>query len=176
MSDDTEPDLSVGEFVEYCRTQAGLLSGQVETMGKEADELLDEIEETVADIRSRLEEQQGANTKGTATPTSTADPGADDVDVEDVEEMAADLEEKQTIVEAKQARMQAFQELAADYTELAEELQSDAEDGRAAMTRVVEFELDRDAPAYFDERQTLAEAAADATESDDSEPTEVEPE
>lgn len=164
MSEDTEPALSVAEFVEYCRTQAGLLSGRVETMGEEADELLDEIDTAVADIRSRLESQR-ANTQGTTGPSSPGDPG-DEVDVSEVEEMAADLEEKQTVVEAKQARMQAFQDLAASYTELAAELQTEVEDAGDALTRVVEFEVDNDAPVYFDERQTMCEAVAEANDNE----------
>ena len=162
MSDDTEPVLSVDEFVEYCRTQAGLLSGHVETMGEEADELLDEIDAMVADIRSQLEGHP--NARGTTGPSSTADPGDADVDVGEAEDLAAELEEKQTIVEAKQARMQAFQDLAAGYTELAAELQTEVDDGREAVRRVVEFEVDNDAAVYFDDRETLAETVAAANE------------
>ncbi|TYT62360.1 hypothetical protein [Natrialba swarupiae] len=159
MSDDA-PSLSVDEFVDYCRTQAGLLSGQVQTMGDEADELLDEIDEEMAEIRTRL----GERGVGPTTPSSTERPTGDEIDLEAIEELQRDLEEKQLLVEAKQARMQAFQDLAAGYTDLATELDA-VEDGHDAMERVVRFEADHDAPAYFDERQTMYEAAA---KSDDS--------
>ncbi len=106
MRDDTGPTLSVGEFVEYCQTQAGLLSGHVETMAEEADELLDEIDTMVADIRSKLEGHP--NTQGTTGPSSTTEPGGEDVDISEAEELATTLEQKQAIVEAKQARMQRF--------------------------------------------------------------------
>jgi len=69
-------------------------------------------------------------------------------------------------VEAKQARMQAFQELAAGYTELAEDLPSEAANGQEALTSIVEFEADADAPAYFDERETMVEAAASSADSE----------
>ncbi|MFP8951595.1 hypothetical protein ACLI4Z_01305 [Natrialbaceae archaeon A-arb3/5] len=166
MGDDTGPSLSIDEFVEYCRTQAGLLSGQVEQMGEEADELLDDIDEEVAEIRERLDGP--GDVAGTAAPSSTDRPSGGDteIDVEAIEELQRDLEEKQFLVEAKQARMQAFQDLAAEYTELAEELQA-VEDGRDAMERVVRFEADHDAPAYFDERQTVYEAAAESADSSD---------
>ncbi|OVE85312.1 hypothetical protein [Natronolimnobius baerhuensis] len=166
MRDDTGPTLSVGEFVEYCQTQAGLLSGHVETMAEEADELLDEIDTMVADIRSKLEGHP--NTQGTTGPSSTTEPGGEDVDISEAEELATTLEQKQAIVEAKQARMQAFQKLAANYTELAADLQSTVDDPQEAVHRIVEFEVDADAPVYFDERETLAEAAAAASEDDET--------
>ncbi|RQG91025.1 hypothetical protein [Natrarchaeobius chitinivorans] len=170
MSDDG-PSVSVGEFVDYCRTQAGLLSGRVETMSDEADELLDEIDEEMAEIRTRL----GERNVGPATPSSTDRPTSEEIDVDAIEELQRDLEEKQLLVEAKQARMQAFQELAAGYTELAEALQS-TDDEVEAIERIVEFELEEDAPAYFDERETLCEAAAEQSErtetTDEAEPDE----
>ena len=43
--DDDEVFLSTDEFADYCETQAGLLSGHVETMASEADELLEEVDE-----------------------------------------------------------------------------------------------------------------------------------
>lgn len=147
MSDETE--LTVEEFVDYCQTQAGLLSGDVETMSEEVDELLDEIDEEMATVRSQLEEQTDS-----------------EVDVEAVEEMESDIEEKQAIIEAKQARMHAFQDLATGYTELAQELESEVDDGYEALERVVAFEADHDAPAYFEDRQTVYEAAAESNEAD----------
>lgn len=156
MDDDGGPALTVEEFVEYCRTQAGLLSGEVETMSEEADELLAEIDEGLAEARTRLEDRT-ADVERAETPAGA--PGATDVDVAAIEELEADLEEKQALAEAKRVRMNAFRGLASGYTDLAEELRSDASDGHEAMERVVRFEADRDAPAYFD-RQTVLEAAA----------------
>ncbi|MFQ3320857.1 MAG: TFIIF-interacting CTD phosphatase-like protein, partial [Natronomonas sp.] len=86
-------------------------------------------------------------------------------DVSDLETLESDLEEKQAIVEAKQARMSAFQNLAAEYLELAETLDAEIDDWETALQRVVTFEREHDAPVYFDDRQTLYEAAA---ESDDT--------
>ncbi|QLK27514.1 hypothetical protein HYG81_07910 [Natrinema zhouii] len=166
MTDDAAETLAVDEFVEYCRTQAGLLSGSVETMGKEADELLDEIDQEMAEIRSRLEALPDG-VEGTETPSTADVPDASEVDVAAIEELQEELEEKQLLVEAKQTRMQAFQELAAGYTELAEELAATADDGRDALTRIVEFEADADAPLYFDdERETMVEVAAESAETD----------
>jgi chromosome segregation ATPase len=127
------------ELVDYCKTQAGLLSGRAETIGEEADELLDEIDEDIADLRERLEE----------TPE----------DVSDIETEGESLEEKQTIVEAKRARMSAFQDLAADYLDLAADIE-DA-DPETALARIVDFESERDAPAYFEERTTILETVAE---------------
>lgn len=165
MTETDESPLSVDEFVEYCRVQAGLLSGSVETMGTEADTLLDEIDERTAEIRGRLEGRTG-DVEGTATPQSTSDPTDTTVDVDAIEKLETDLEEKQTLVEAKRVRMQAFQRLAADYTDLAEELHRDVDSGQEAMERVVRFEADHDAPAYFEERQTVYEAAASSRETE----------
>ncbi len=165
MSDDAADTLAVDEFVEYCRTQAGLLSGRVEQMGEEADELLDEIDQEMAEIRSRLESLPD-EVPATETPSTADIPDASEVDVAAIEELEEELEEKQLLVEAKQARMQAFQEVAAGYTDLAAELAAEAEDGQAALTRVIEFETDVDAPAYFDERQTMLEAAVASTDTE----------
>ncbi|WP_254525115.1 hypothetical protein [Natrinema caseinilyticum] len=166
MSDDAADELAVDEFVEYCRTQAGLLSGSVETMSEEADELLDEIDQEMADIRSRLEALPD-EVPATETPSTADVPDTSEADVAAIEKLQRELEEKQLLVEAKQARMQAFQDLAAGYTELAEELPSAADDGAEALTRIVEFEADADAPAYFDERQTMVEAAMSQNDEDE---------
>ncbi len=101
----------------------------------------------------------------TETPSTADVPDASEVDVAAIEDLQAELEEKQLLVEAKQARMQAFQELAAGYTELAEELASTVDDGQEALTRIIEFEADADAPVYFDERETMVETAAAAADS-----------
>lgn len=157
---DDDQALSVDELVEYCRTQAGLLSGHVERIGAETDELLDEIDEDIAELRTHLPERADGTDGPTASPP-TAGPSDARRDLAELEELESELEEKQTIAEAKRARMTAFQELAAAYVELAEELES-ADDGRTALDRVVRFEGDHDAPAYFDERLTLLEAAAES--------------
>lgn len=164
MSDDG-PELTVEEFVEYCRTRAGLLSGHVETMREEADALLDEIDEEMAEVRRRLEEHANGVERTDAPPSATG-PNPDDAALEAIEELERDLEEKQTVVDAKQARMRAFQDLASRYADLAEELTSAADDGSEALTRVLEFEADADAPAYFEE-PTVLEAALEAQESAD---------
>lgn len=166
MSDRSESTLSVDEFVEYCRMQAGLLSGHIETMGTEADGLLDEIDEGTAEIRRRLDGQPD-DIEGTATPQSAGGPDGRTVDIAAIEQLEKDLERKQALVEAKRVRMQAFQRLAGNYTDLAEELRSSVDDGQEAMNRVVRFETDHDAPAYFEDRQTVYEAAA--TSDSDSE-------
>lgn len=147
MDDGDGPTLSVDEFVDYCWTQAGLLSGRVETMGEDVDDLLDEIESEMATVRSRLDDVP----ERTESPPSTDAPADDPVDVAAIAELEAALEEKQALAEAKQARMRAFQELAAGYTDLAAELEA-VDDGREALDRVVRFEADADAPAYFPDR------------------------
>lgn len=157
--------LSVDEFVDYCRTQAGLLAGTVQTLGAEADDMLDELDEDAAELRARLDGVADAP-GGTASPTGTAAAGGG-LDVDAIEELEADLEARQALVEAKQARMRAYHELAAGYTDLAEDLESAVEDGHEALERVLSFEADRDAPAYFDERQTVLEAAVSADADDE---------
>ncbi|MXV61738.1 hypothetical protein GS429_06595 [Natronorubrum sp. JWXQ-INN-674] len=166
MSDDTGATLSVDGLVDYCQTQTGLLSGRIQTMRDEADELLTEIDEQMADLRSRLEDHTKA-VEGTDAPSGPPGPDSTDVDLEAFEALESTVKEKQLLVEAKQTRMQAFQDLAAAYTELAEELQSDVDDGEEALTRILQFEADHDAPAYFDERETLVEAAADSQPDED---------
>jgi len=156
MSDDGVT-LSVAELVEYCQTQAALLAGRTETLGAETDELLDEIDEEIAELRTRM----GAHTSGPETPEPAASPstvGSDDADE------VTELEEKQALAEAKQARMAAFQELSGAYAELAAELDETVDDGQAALGRIVRFERDHDAPAYFDERLTVLEAVAESNE------------
>lgn len=160
MSDDGVT-LSVDELVEYCRTQAGLLSGRVERIGVETDDLLDEIDEDIAEIRTRLAEHAGGAERPTASP-STAGPNEAGGELAELEALETELEKKQAIVEAKQARRAAFQDLAAAYVELAEELETTVDDGREALDRVVSFERDHDAPAYFDDRRTVLEAAAES--------------
>lgn len=165
MSNDEASELSVDELVDYCQTQAGLLSGRVETMGAEADELLDEIDAQMAELRERLDERSN-DPGGTAAPPSTNSPEDLGVDVAAMEELEANVEETQALVRAKQIRMETFQELAVGYTDLAAELRDDADDGQTALERVVTFEGERDAPLYFDERQTIYESVAEAEASE----------
>lgn len=167
MDEDTEDTeagaaaaLSRADVVEYCRIQAGLLSGEVERMGEEATDLLAEVDEHVTEIRARLADHQEQAQARTETPPSTEGPGPDSPDVAELESLQTDLEEKQARVEKKQARMEATQELAAGYVGLAEDLESEGVDGTTALERVLQFEADEDAPAYFTERETLLEAAA----------------
>jgi predicted TIM-barrel fold metal-dependent hydrolase len=155
MSDDGGP-FTVAELAEYCQTQAGLLSGRVQTIGEEADALLDEIDDDIAGMRTRLADR--------AAPTAAEPPATEDPDVADLERLEEELQTKQALVEAKQARMAAFQDLAAGYVELAEELEADADNPQAALERVVAFEGEADAPTYFQERRTILEAAAAASD------------
>lgn len=163
---DDAASLPVDGFVDYCRTQAGLLAGTAETLREEADALLDEVDEGTADLRARLE-AVGDAAAGPAGPASTETPG-DDTDLDAIEALEADLEAKQSLVAAKQARMDAYRGLAADYEALADELAAGVEDGRAALERVVELEADADAPAYFDDRRTVLEAVAESSDDDPS--------
>ncbi|MDQ2050704.1 hypothetical protein RBH26_09405 [Natronolimnohabitans sp. A-GB9] len=168
MTDDTGSELPVDDVVDYCHTQAGLLSGRVETMREEADALLAEIDEEMAELRGQLEDHANA-TPGTDGPSTPAGPdgGENGLDLDTFEDREREVKEKQLLVQAKQTRMQAFQDLAADYTELAAELQTEVDDGDEALTRVVEFEADRDAPAYFEERETMVEAATNSESADE---------
>ncbi|WP_435064285.1 hypothetical protein [Halobaculum sp. EA56] len=186
---DADDERTVGELAEYCRTQAGLLAGRVDRMGEEASDLLDEIDEGVADLRARLDDRDdGATPASPETPTTPNPPadadddGDDRAGVADLADAESDLREMQAAVEATETRMRLFQDLASDYLDLAEELTAgvgdrDAADADAAdrdaddagdadpldadeaVRRVVEFEAERDAPAYFEERETLVELA-----------------
>lgn len=165
MTEDTGAGTGTGpavdDLVDYCHTQAGLLSGRIETMRAEADDLLTEIDEHMAELRGQLEEQTAA-TEGPDGPARPAGPDGTDLDLEAFEDLEQEVEEKQLLLEAKQTRMEAFQELATAYAELGDELRTEIDDGDEALTRVVQFEADRDAPAYFEERETMVEAAVDA--------------
>ena len=142
---DAPPDAD--EFVEYCRTQAALLSGRVQRMGQEADELLDEVDATLADLRGEpsTEEPDRPEPGGEAAAAAA-------------ESAVSDVERKQSLIAAKRARMDAFNDLAGGYADLAEALQG--VDDETALERIVQFEADNDAPAYFPDRETLAETVA----------------
>ncbi len=157
MGREDDVTLSVDEFVDYCETQAGLLLGTVETMASEADELLDDIDDKVANVRAQLENHPG-DVETADLPPSTESPGSE-IDTTVVTKLEREIEETQAVVEAKRARIVAFRELADGYTSLAEELRSEGEDGREALDRVVQFEADTDAPVYFEDRETVYEAA-----------------
>lgn len=157
MTDADDRALSTAEFVDYCRTQARFLSGSIQTMGEEADALLDEIGQEMAEIRQQLDDEDGSvdHTSSPATPDGPDEPDETGVGVAELEERESSLATRQAKVEAKQARMRAYQDLANGYTELATTLADGDQDGQAAMQRVVEFEAEEDAPAYFEERTIL---------------------
>ncbi|QZX99270.1 hypothetical protein [Halobaculum rubrum] len=166
---------AVEELAEYCRLQAGLLAGRVETMAEEATDRIDEIDEGIAALRSDLDAADGADpdAAGGADPDAAdgedlghgseagSDAGDEAAALADAE---SDLQRKQAMVEATQSRMRLFQELSAGYLELADDLIATLESGDAdpndAVSRVVDFEAEHDAPAYFEERETLVEVAA----------------
>lgn len=161
--DDDGGTLSVEELVEYCRTQAGLPSGRAGTIGGEIGELLDGIDRDISELRTRIAEQANGAEGPTVSP-APVDPG--ERGSADLEGVAAavrerDLEEKRTLAGAKQARMAAVQDLTTAHLELAEELGASVDDGRATLDRVVRFDREHDAPAYFDDRRTVLEAAAE---------------
>jgi hypothetical protein len=173
-----DPDDTAAATAEYCRTQAGLLAGRVDTTAEEAHARLTEIDEGVAELRDRLSEHpDGTSPTSTESPRSTGpvddaaatEPG----DADEFAELAAaesSLAEKQAAVEATQTRMRLFRDLADEYLELADSLLEAAEageiDGDEAVERVVSFEADRDAPAFFDERETFVELARRGTDDD----------
>ncbi|MXR40680.1 hypothetical protein GRX01_04880 [Halobaculum sp. WSA2] len=164
-----EPARTVGELVEYCRLQAGLLAGRVETMAEEATDRIDEIDEEIAALREDLDAADGDVSDGVAGGDgdgSEIGSGGDDGDMAAaLADAESDLQRKQAMVEATESRMRLFQELSTAYLELAEDLIESLESGDAdpdeAVSRVVSFEVERDAPAYFEERETLAEVAAE---------------
>lgn len=159
MSDDGVT-LSVDELVEYCGTQAGLLAGRIETIGAETNELLDEIDEDIGELRKRLTTHSNGPEASAASPPT---PNSDSVDeVAQLEKLETELEEKQAVADAKRTRMAAFQDLSKAYAELAVDLDATADDGQEALERVVRFEQDQDAPAYFDDQRTLLEIVAES--------------
>lgn len=166
-----EPDRTVGELVEYCRLQAGLLAGRVETMAEEATDRIDEIDEEIAALRADLDAADEGASDGVAGGDGDGiEVGSGDGDMAAaLADAESDLQRKQAMVEATESRMRLFQDLSTAYLELAEDLIESLESGDAdpdeAVSRVVSFEVERDAPAYFEERETLAEVAA--TNSDD---------
>lgn len=162
MDENPERPLAVDEVVEYCQTQAALLSGRVQEMTREAEGLLDDIDEETAALRAELDSQR-EGVAGTATPQSAGDAVESD-DLGAIEEREADLEATQNRVDALQARVGAYQDLTSAYTDLAATLHSEVSEGGEALERVVQFEADRDAPAYFPDRRTLLETAVESSD------------
>ena len=149
--------LSTDEFVEYCQLQARLLFGSVETMATEADDLLDTIDGEMAALQSQLD-HSGSETASTSAPESPENPGTTNVDVEALERQERSLTERQARVEALETRIDRYQELASGYMTLAEEVRDGEPAVEDALRTVVQFEAEHDAPASFDERETLIEA------------------
>ncbi|MGB9932445.1 hypothetical protein [Haloarcula amylolytica] len=131
MSDDAG-DISQAELAEYCRTQAGILAGHLERLSTELSDLLEEVEQDTADARAALTER----------------PDQPDTDAEVT---VADIEAKQERAQAKQAEIDAYRTLAEGYTDLAEQLA----EGSGGLETVLEFEIDTDAPSYFDAETTI---------------------
>lgn len=131
MSDEAG-DISQAELAEYCRTQAGILAGHLDRLSAELSELLEEIEQDTADARTAL----------------TGNPDRPDTDAEAT---VADIEAKQERARAKQAEIDEYRTVAEGYTDLAERLA----DGSGDLETVLEFEIDADAPTYFDAETTI---------------------
>ncbi|MFC7165311.1 hypothetical protein [Halospeciosus flavus] len=166
---DESVDLDPEAFVDYCRTQAGLLVGRAEELGTEVDALIDELETLSTDVAERLERHQA---ELDASEEAAVEEETVEAAIRETEDLQADMETKRATLTEKQERLSDVRDLASAYTDLADDLESEDVDGREAMRRVVFFEAKRDAPAYFEDRQTVYEAAtgdeeeAGATESD----------
>ena len=131
MTDDTR-EISQAELAEYCRTQAGILAGHLERLSTDLSDLLEEIEQDTADARATL---AGNGESPDVDPEATV----------------ADIEAKQERAQAKQAEVDAYRTLAEGYTDLAEQLA----EGSGSLETVLEFEIDTDAPSYFDAETTI---------------------
>ena len=131
MSDDAG-DISRAELAEYCRTQAAILAGYLDRRSAELSDLLAEIEQDTADARASLStgpERPDASTEATV----------------------ADIEARQEQAQAKQAELDEYRTLAEGYTDLAAQLA----EGSGDLETVLEFEIDTDAPTYFDTETTI---------------------
>lgn len=135
-------DISAAELAEYCRTQAAILTGHTEQLGAEVSSLLDELEADTADTREALDRSTGGDAE---EPT---------IDM-------ADIERKQERVRAKQERMTEYQALTEEYTELAEQFRN----GNGDLETLLRFEIDNDAPSYFDSNTTILGAVTDDEDS-----------
>ncbi|EMA29504.1 hypothetical protein [Haloarcula japonica] len=130
MSDDAG-DISRAELAEYCRTQAAILAGHLDQRSAELSDLLEEIEQDTANARTTLTEGSGPETEAEAT--------------------IAEIEAKQARAQAEQAAIDDYRTLAEGYTDLAEQLA----EGSGDLETVLEFEIDTDAPTYFDAETTI---------------------
>lgn len=148
-----DADSSVDAVVDYCRTQARLLSGQAETLSDQIDDLLSDIDDEADAVRDRLD-QRPEHADG---PEQTDVPGGTTVDEDDV----AALEAKQATVAEKQDRLDAIGDLTAGYADLAADLADSDVDETEAITRVLEYEGETEAYEFFEKRTTLFETAAD---------------
>lgn len=158
--DGSDDNVTIEDLVGYCQTQARLLQGRVDSLEAETTALLSEIDDDLAAVRAQLNEHDGlARSQSPEAPEI----GGDD-ELADLEAREAALTEKQAVAKAKQTRRDAFEALAVGYLELAEQLQAESPAQAAALKRILEFEHDRDAPAYFDDRVTMIEAAGGGSE------------
>ena len=148
--DDTGSGATVAELVEYCRTQARLLRGHADTLAEETATLLADIDDDLSTVRAQLDEYESTDSSPPDTDGALAD----------LDALEDELAEQQAVVKAKQTRRTAFEELATDYLDLAETLEDETPTVSTAVTRILQFERDRDTPAYFDDRMTLLETAA----------------
>jgi len=149
---DTGGTVTVAELVDYCQTQARLLHGHVETLEEETAALLADIDDELATVRAQLDEHESATTE--PSPSSPDTTGTDDA-LADLEAAEDDLAEQQAVAEAKHARRAAFEDLATGYLDLAETLAAETPPVSTALTRVLEFERERDAHTYFDDHRAL---------------------
>lgn len=149
--DDQDP--TVDAVVDYCETQARLLSGQAETLSEEIDTLLDEIDAEASAIRDRLDSHQ----EQVESPERPINPGGGAAD----EDAVAQLEAKQATVVDKQDRLDTIGDLSAGYVDLAESVRADGLDVTDAIAAVLEFEAEHGAADLFEKRETLLETAAD---------------
>lgn len=149
--DDSDP--TVDAVVDYCRTQARLLSGQAETLTAEIDGLLDEIDAEATAVRERLDGQR----EHADSPAQPSHPGSGTVG----EDTVAELEAKQERVAEKQATLDEIGDISAEYADLAATIQAETSDTTGAIERVLAFEAEVDAPTFFEDRETLLETATD---------------
>lgn len=146
-------DTTVAAVVDYCETQARLLSGRAERLTTEIDDLLDEIDAEAAAVRERLDPGR-ERTEGTEQPSGPVDQSSEEAAV-------AELEAKQEEVAQRQARLEEVNDLSAGYADLAATISEGEHDADEALTEVLEFEARTEAHTLFDERETLLETAID---------------
>lgn len=151
---------TVEELAEYCQVQAGLLAGRAEHLRSEAAALLDAVDDDIETMRAELD--AGVDTVDeTVAPPSTDDPGAPNATT--LAGLEADIGEARALVDTKRTRIDAFEGLAAAYTELAASVAGEPT-AETALDRIVSFEADNDVPAYFEDRETIVERVATASD------------